>query len=623
MAQVITLRQKELLQILTKSNHIISIRELASMMKVSSRTVRYDLKELSYILKLEKLVLSIVPSKGVFLEDANNPNWLKFLEHEALINNKIRKNSLILELLMYPKVSIISLANRFQVNRQTISRDINELIESNLHLTNNLKRTTHGIYLDLEEGQIRTMFLNEVQRNEFMEMMLNDTQIHFPLIDRKTKLWIEFLEKSYNSEFELTSRKILNTIANYLAIRSEHKQYEEIKLAGFMLSEKFDLLWDMNGCKCIERTLMTSRLARGSLPLSLESNIVDDLLTELINTLNLTIKPFDDAYLSLKLHLQAAMNRSKFNQQIENPLKDDVRLSYSILFEAISSVLSKFEEPNSITFSENEVAFIVMHIGAIIQSQSKLQSIISVAVVCQHGTATSNLLHSRLKILMPNQNLCGPYSVNEFNVQKDKLKFDLIISTIPLDENNTIIVNPLLNTKDIELIERRLWSLLYQKQCELLIKNFTTTHQISINMSQLIKENHIQFTNKFIKWEDAIEFAAKPLIQDRVINQNYITKMIWAVEALGPYMVILPKIAFVHAGNQDGVLKNGISCLRMSKPILFGNQKATEVQTIFVIASKEKEDMGLLKLVRIIENKQNYEVLLNTNDIKAIMALEG
>jgi mannitol/fructose-specific phosphotransferase system IIA component (Ntr-type) len=88
-------------------------------------------------------------------------------------------------------------------------------------------------------------------------------------------------------------------------------------------------------------------------------------------------------------------------------------------------------------------------------------------------------------------------------------------------------------------------------------------------------------------------------------------------------MVILPKVAFVHAGTQDGVIKNGISCLRMSSPISFGNQKATEVQVIFVIASKAKEDMGLLKLVRIIENNDNYESLLTTNDVKAILALEG
>ncbi|PKM63819.1 MAG: hypothetical protein CVU96_06010, partial [Firmicutes bacterium HGW-Firmicutes-20] len=184
-------------------------------------------------------------------------------------------------------------------------------------------------------------------------------------------------------------------------------------------------------------------------------------------------------------------------------------------------------------------------------------------------------------------------------------------------------VSPLLSVRDIELIERKLWNLLYQKQCDLLIKNFKVSHQQTIYMHQLLKERHIQITKPFDHWQKAIECAAKPLLEDGVILPQYTTKMIWAVESLGPYMVILPKVAFVHAGTQDGVIKNGISCLRMSSPISFGNQKATEVQVIFVIASKAKEDMGLLKLVRIIENNDNYESLLTTNDVKAILALEG
>jgi mannitol/fructose-specific phosphotransferase system IIA component (Ntr-type) len=142
-------------------------------------------------------------------------------------------------------------------------------------------------------------------------------------------------------------------------------------------------------------------------------------------------------------------------------------------------------------------------------------------------------------------------------------------------------------------------------------------------MHELIKEKHIQISHRFDNWQKAIEFAAKPLLDDGVIQPRYITKMIWAVESLGPYMVILPKIAFVHAGNEDGVIRNGISCLRMAQPLSFGSQKATDVQVIFVIASKAKEDMGLLKLVRIIENMDNYDRLINANDIKAILALEG
>lgn len=620
---MLTLRQKELLNVMIKSNHIVTIHELASVMQLSDRTIRNDLKNLSHILKSFNVNLNLIPSKGVILENYSKIHLNQILESNLVYDKESRQNELKVLLLVYPTLSVKSLADRFYVDRQTISRDINDLIESGWIIKEEIDRTTHGLKLSLDESKCRDMFCDLMNIDELICLMRVESEKQLSNINIKVEDWIHYLEDEYKFEFEDVSKKYLKIVAGYLHHRFNDKSESHLERAYLLISDKFDLWWDKDGQQRLNRIIVSLRLIKGKLPIISDSNIIDELLAELIQTLNLSIEPTDESYLSLKLHLQAAINRSTFNQQIENPLKVDVRLSYSILFEAISAVLVKYEELYKIIFSENEVAFIVMHIGAIVQSQAKLQTKITVLVVCQHGTATSNLLHARLKMLMPNQNLVGPYSVNEFKSLKDTQDYDLIISTIPIDNHNSLVVSPLLKPYDIEMIERKLWNLLYQKQCDLLIKNFTVTHQDKIHMSQMIKRNHFQFAKQFSKWEDAIEFAAKPLINDRIILEQYITKMIWAVESLGPYMVILPKIAFVHAGNQDGVLRNGISCLRMSKPILFGNQKATEVQVIFVIASKEKEDMGLLKLVRIIENLNNYENLLNSNDIEAIMALES
>jgi mannitol operon transcriptional antiterminator len=620
---MLTLRQKDILRILYQSNQTITIRELAIALKVSIRTIRYDLKDLSYTLKSLNCRLSIVPSAGVSLEDASNKKWLDVFESDTHYDNQTRAITIVVQLLLYPKIQVKRMADRFQVSRQTITRDLNELSQSGLIKAEDLKRTTHGVMLTISEKQQRDLFCKSIQNSEFLQIALSEVETSLALSDEKIKSWIEHVEMSYGAEFESESKKVLHVIAGFISIRMLYQADKDIKVSGFLHSEMFDLLWDSDGCLRVERAMLTSRLTRGSLPVQTSPDLVEELIDNLIITLRLPIEAHDPAYQSLRLHLLAATNRSKFNQQIDNPLKDDVRLSYSILFEAISAVLKEFEDKHDISFSENEVAFIVMHIGAIFQSQSHLQSNITVAVVCQHGAATSNLLHSRLKLLMPNQNLLGPYSVGEFDTIKNSLNFDLIISTIHLEDRDVLVVSPLLSTKDIELIERKLWNLLYQKQCDLLIKNFRVSHQDKIYMHQLLKERHIQMKKPFDHWQKAIECAAKPLLEDGVILPRYTTKMIWAVESLGPYMVILPKIAFVHAGTQDGVVKNGISCLRMSSPIAFGNQKATDVQVIFVIASKAKEDMGLLKLVRIIENHDNYDLLLNTDDIKTILALEG
>ncbi|MDP3304695.1 MAG: PTS sugar transporter subunit IIA [Erysipelotrichaceae bacterium] len=620
---MLTHRQKEILRILIKSAQMVSIRELALAVQVSNRTIRYDLKDLSYALKPLNLNVSIVPSRGVSLENPSNPAWHKILDQSIEIGSQVRSMTLMLSLLLYPKISINAMSERFQVSRQTITRDISNLITTDLLDHNDINRSTHGISLNQNVEQQRNMYCKLMQKTDYIQIALTEIEKHFHEVNNKVSHWIEHVELSYGAEFEVMSKKYLRSVANYLSIKIVEINSVDGVLSSFLHSDEFGLYWDKDGIKRIEKAIMSSRLTKGTLPVETSPDFVEELIVKLVKTLRLPIQPTDDAYQSLKLHLLAATHRSKHNQQVDNPLKDDVRLSYSILYEAVFAVLKEFEEKHDLSFSENEVAFIVMHVASTIQSQSHLQSNINVAVVCQHGAATSNLLHSRLKLLMPNQNLLGPFSVSEFHKHRNITSFDLIISTIGLVDANVLVVNPLLSGKDIEMIERRLWNLLYQKQCDLLIKNFTVSHQKLIAMQELIKEKHIQLSDRFDDWQKAIEFAAKPLLDDGIIQQRYITKMIWAVESLGPYMVILPKIAFVHAGNEDGVIRNGISCLRMAQPLSFGSQKATDVQVIFVIASKAKEDMGLLRLVRIIENMDNYDRLINANDIKAILALEG
>lgn len=620
---MLTFRQKEILRILYQSGQTIAIRELALALKVSVRTIRYDLNDLSYTLKSQNLRISIVPSVGVSIEDTTDKRWLEVFDLDSVYDNQTRAITLVVHLLLYPKIQVFKMAERFQVSRQTISRDLSDLSQLGLIKAEDLVRTTHGALLNISELHRRDLFSKLIQNIELLKIASDEVGKCFSSIDEKVKSWIALVETNYGAEFESDSKKYLQAMTCFVSLRMLQQADKQTKVSSFLHSELFDLQWDSDGCLRVERAMLTSRLTRGSLPVQSSPDFVEELIDILIRTLHLPIEPSDPAYQSLRLHLLAATNRSKFNQQIDNPLKDDVRLSYSILFEAISAVLKEFEDKHYLSFSENEVAFIVMHIGAIFQSQSHLQSNIAVAVVCQHGAATSNLLHSRLKLLMPNQNLLGPYSVSEYDAIKNSLNFDLVISTIHLDGRDVLVVSPLLSTKDIELIERKLWNLLYQKQCDLLIKNFKVSHQNKIYMHQLVKERHIQIKKPFDHWQKAIECAAKPLLEDGVILPRYVTKMIWAVESLGPYMVILPKIAFVHAGTQDGVIRNGISCLRMSSPISFGNQKATDVQVIFVIASRVKEDMGLLKLVRIIENHDNYDLLLKTDDIKTILALEG
>ncbi|WP_053218252.1 PTS sugar transporter subunit IIA [Virgibacillus senegalensis] len=106
-------------------------------------------------------------------------------------------------------------------------------------------------------------------------------------------------------------------------------------------------------------------------------------------------------------------------------------------------------------------------------------------------------------------------------------------------------------------------------------------------------QGNVNFIDSVTSWEEAIETAASPLLKNQSITTKYIQDMIKNVHENGPYIVIAPGIAMPHAKNEGGVLKTGISFLKLDKPVLFPENK--EVNVLFVLAAVDSS--GHLDLI--------------------------
>ena len=133
------------------------------------------------------------------------------------------------------------------------------------------------------------------------------------------------------------------------------------------------------------------------------------------------------------------------------------------------------------------------------------------------------------------------------------------------------------------------------------------------SLSDFLSDKHIQIRESITEWRDAIRLAAQPLLEDQFIEKRYVERMIRAVEEFGNYMVILPEIAFVHAGIDDGVNQQCVSMLILKNPVVFGNKHQELIRNIVVIAVKKREDDMILKLAKILENTENRNKLYQDN----------
>lgn len=621
---MLTQRQHDILEYCLQQHHPVRVDDLAVAFKVSSKTIRLELKLIQHIAKEVGCHLSIKPSLGIIVQHKNDRRWTQLLSQINYVDQTHRLSFLMLRALTQTSVSVQKSAGELSVSRQTLTRDL-KLMRSHFNLEqNDLTQTTHGFKLTINEGSLREKVTTLWSATLPTHIVHQFLQQFYPDELALMTSWCETFQQQHELEFEANSKHYILMVMTLLAIRSSlHPMVHSSASHCFSNSNRPALL-DDDACMRCEALLSAARLVRGQLTMRQElDDIAHELLVDLCQSVHITYHEDDPHILSLLMHLKATCQRLKHHSFIENPLIEDVHVSFSLIYDVTQQCLMNFEKKHHLSFNDHEISYIVMHLGVLVHAAGVIDANLKVAIVCPHGSATSKVLMNRIQSILPNHHLFGPYSISEFEAMRSHTVFDKVITTLSLGLEDEIVVNPMLSLDDQDRIERLIWNATYQKQCSRVLDTYRVTQQEHLTLSMLIKPHQLILEHSVTSWKQAIHMASQPLLSEGRIKSSYVEKMIWAVDHLGPYMVILPSIAFVHAAPDDGVMRNGISCLRLKEPLLFGEKKSVDVRVIIVIASLAKEDMGLIKLIRILEHEDNMQTLFHSNSIDTILAMKG
>lgn len=126
-------------------------------------------------------------------------------------------------------------------------------------------------------------------------------------------------------------------------------------------------------------------------------------------------------------------------------------------------------------------------------------------------------------------------------------------------------------------------------------------------------------------WEEAIEFAAQPLLTQKYIESSYIDSMIQSVETLGPYIVIAPHVAIAHARPGNDVHQVGLSLLKLDKAINFSTD-SHYAELVFVLSATDSTShlTVLQNLAQLLGQQENIEALLEaSNEEEIINIIKG
>ena len=139
----------------------------------------------------------------------------------------------------------------------------------------------------------------------------------------------------------------------------------------------------------------------------------------------------------------------------------------------------------------------------------------------------------------------------------------------------------------------------------------------------LIKPNCIKTNVSASNWKEVIQMAGDLLINNGNIEQSYVDSMINTVLELGPYMILLPQLAFFHGKPGEGVNEVGISLIVLDEPVIFDDFENQEIKCAFAFSAVDSDShlSTLQKFAELLSNEPLIELLVNNGNKEEILEM--
>ncbi|WP_158305248.1 BglG family transcription antiterminator [Carnobacterium sp. 17-4] len=352
-------------------------------------------------------------------------------------------------------------------------------------------------------------------------------------------------------------------------------------------------------------------------------------------------------------HLVPAYFRIKFDIVSKNPYTAQIMEEYNELYYLVEKGLEPLAELTGKAIPEDEVAYFTVHFGGFLSLNREEKRTYKGLSICPNGISSSLIMRTQLKELFPSIVFSSVHSLEEAKALRIE-DYDMVFSTTYFQtEKQLFLTKPILNKVEQEIlktevsqnfdIEVGIQNLDIQKLIKAIEQHATIENRKELyesisnilyetdrnyeggkNLTELLQEDLIKFTNKKMEWQEAISIAADPLLKEGYINGNYINAMISMVKKMGAYIVLAPKVAVPHARPEEGVAKLGVSLLHLDQPVDFNMDSEydedKEVKLIFILAAVDSTGhlKALKQLSKILEDEENITELIDATNAREL-----
>lgn len=527
-------RQEKLLTILKTSPEFKRTEDLAASLQISRRTVFND------IIDLENTGYVFEKKPGLGLRLSGIPKTLEKDKNNWSIRSR-RSAEIKLLLIQEKVVTIQSLSEENMVAESSIIADFAWIRETILNdSTASLIGNEKGTYISGSELQWQKAL---IALNNYI-IQSNNLSFDSPkLIEKFSEYYSQDVVQECNKILRSLKDFNLYYVADYYALnmlnalivlcyRIKKGHHHDIYKSSLIYDDANSLMYYLLAkdllniisenlpLECTEEDIryLAIYLAVNRINFEVTKPKIDSTYEQLTKRMILQVSEAvgidlnEDKVLfqNLYLHVAPMINRLKNNITIKNPMLDEIKKQYKVMFDLTWLITGSISNALNVTITEDEIGFLTLHFLSALERHEKSHRVL---VLCPNGTVASSIIASQIRRILPPLDIVEATSKEEIkHINIDDI--DLIVSTFPLDQDKVpcVVVSNIITKNDLENIEA-----VYRKKLAF------PKYSPSKNANELGK--YLKRKNIYISDSDDINRAQiLKKLSDAFYEEGYVTK---------------------------------------------------------------------------------------------------
>ncbi|WP_409308283.1 BglG family transcription antiterminator [Pectobacterium sp. B1J-3] len=438
--------------------------ELAQRLSVSTRTVRADITALNALLACHGAQLVLSRGSGYQLK-IDDPTRYQALQETHSPPRRIPRSSqarihflMVRFLTSAFSLKLEDLAEAWFVSRATLQGDMASVREwlERYNLTIQT-RPRHGMKLFGDEMAIRTCLTDLLwslppQDSDITEEALTPgvlshlTDILHDCFSRYRIRLTDESERFLRLYCAVALRRIgegyplpeftADEVDDNVQHAAQHITGTLQQLSGKMLSTA-----EENWLKIHIASRQIQDIAPSTISADDDEALVNYLLSYINTHYNYNMVNDEQLHADLLTHIKTMITRVRYQINIPNPLLDNIKQHYPMAWDMTLASVSSWGKYSPYTISENEIGFLVLHIGVGLERHYNIgyQRQPRVLLVCDTGNSTVRMIEALLLRKYPQVEVTRTMTLRDYELSS-AIDEDFVIATVRVTEKDKPVV---------------------------------------------------------------------------------------------------------------------------------------------------------------------------------------